>query len=225
MPTATGIPLSMRTFVMAALLPLAFPLSANDGQNAYRLLTLDGYKVKWGEQTLGVRASISYAFADETLRFEEARNCGVLVPMTVLSGQHLSMETLTQETAAAFRVWERAANLSFHQVEDAREADIVLGAQGQPRGRAFANVTYGPGLKEGVRGIDQALVCLNLDHPRPSGQLMGFRYTEAFAELQPGDLDGVRSPVWLALPATSLYHRNPATTMPIRHNWPLWAQT
>lgn len=223
MPTATGDPFFMRLLMMAALLPLAFSLSANDGPNEYRLLTLDGYKVKWGEQTLGVGASISYAFADETLRYEEARNCGVLAPMKVLSGQHLSMETLTQETAAAFRVWERAANLSFHQVEDAREADIVLGAQGQPRGRAFANVSYGPGLKEGVRGIDQALVCLNpehqwkvgfdgntdvydirytliheighaigLDHPGPSGQLMGFRYTEAFAELQPGDLDGVR---------------------------------
>ena len=33
---------------------------------------------------------------------------------------------------------------------------------------------------------------IGLDHPGPSGQLMGFRYTEDFAELQPGDLKGVR---------------------------------
>ncbi|WP_227712332.1 matrixin family metalloprotease [Marinobacter zhanjiangensis] len=33
---------------------------------------------------------------------------------------------------------------------------------------------------------------IGLDHPGPSGQVMGFRYTEAFPELQPGDLRGVR---------------------------------
>lgn len=133
------------------------------------------------------------------------------------------METLVREAAAAFRVWERAAGLSFHKVDDARDADIVLGAQGQPRGRAFANVAYAPESQEGVRAIEQSLVCLNpdhkwkvgfngdknvydirytliheighaigLDHPGPSGQVMAFRYTEAFADLQPGDLRGVQ---------------------------------
>lgn len=33
---------------------------------------------------------------------------------------------------------------------------------------------------------------IGLDHPGPEGQLMGFRYTEAFADLQPGDLRGIR---------------------------------
>jgi hypothetical protein len=114
--------------------------------------------------------------------------------------------------------------LSFHEVSDVRDADIVFGAQGRPRGRAFANVAYAPyDPKEGVRTIEKALVCLNpehewkvgfdgnedvydirytliheighaigLDHPGPSGQVMGFRYTEAFSELQSGDLYGVR---------------------------------
>ncbi len=208
---------------MAAFLPLPLPLPAEEREDGYRLLELEGYKVKWGEQTLGVGARISYAFADETLHFDNARNCRDLVPMKSLSGKDLSLETLARETAAAFRVWERAADLSFYQVADARDADIILGAQGQPRMQAFANVSYGPDEKSGVRVIEQALVCLNpehkwkvgfggdkdvydirytliheighaigLDHPGPSGQVMGFRYTEAFAELQPGDLRGVR---------------------------------
>ncbi|MCG2581342.1 MAG: matrixin family metalloprotease [Marinobacter sp.] len=208
---------------MAAVLPLSFPLPADDGEDGYQLLELDGYKVKWGEQTLGVGATITYAFADETLRFDEARNCRDLAPMKALSGPNLPFETLAREAAEAFRVWERAADLTFQWVADVRDADIILGAQGQPRMRAFANVSYAPEVKEGVRAIDQALVCLNpdqkwkvgfggdenvydirytliheighaigLDHPGPSGQVMGFRYTEAFPELQPGDLRGIR---------------------------------
>ncbi|MFO7529940.1 MAG: matrixin family metalloprotease [Marinobacter sp.] len=223
MRTATGPHFSIRMLILAALLPLSFPVPAEDGEAGYRLLELDGYKVKWGSQSFGVGARVSYAFADRKLRFDDARNCGDLAPMKALSGQALSHETLVRETAAAFRVWERAANLSFYQVSNVQDADIILGAQGQPRMRAFANVTYAPEEKDGVRTIKQALVCLNpdhkwkvgfdgntdvydlrytliheighalgLDHPGPSGQLMGFRYTEDFPELQPGDLRGIR---------------------------------
>jgi hypothetical protein len=213
---------------MAVLLLLALPSTAEKstpekGEGGYRLLELDGYKVKWGARRLGVGARISYAFAEETLEFADARNCGVLAPMKRLAGQDIPLETLKRETAAAFRVWERAADLAFYPVANARDADIVIGAQGQPRSRAFANVSYGPGEREGVRTIDQSLVCLNpeqkwkvgfggdtdvydirytliheighaigLDHPGPSGQVMGFRYTEAFPGLQPGDLSGIR---------------------------------
>jgi hypothetical protein len=217
--TRTPVP----ALIINVILTLAFPLLAHADDDGYRLLELDGYKVKWGNQQLGVGASVSYAFADATLRFDDARNCRDLAPIATVLGEDLSMETLAHETAAAFQVWERAAGLSFYQVADARDADIVLGAQGQPVGRAFANVSYAPDLHEGVRAIKQALVCLNpdhewkvgfdgdqdvydirytliheighaigLDHPGPSGQLMGFRYTEDFDNLQPGDLRGVQ---------------------------------
>lgn len=215
--------LSTLTLIVASLLSLAFMLPAHASDGGYRLLEMDGHKVKWGDRQLGTGASVSYAFAGESLRFDDAINCGDLAPMASLAGENLSMETLTRETAAAFRVWERAAGLSFHKVDDVRDADIILGAQGQPRGRAFANVSYAPEPVKGVRAIDQSLVCLNpelewkvgfdgdedvydirytlvheightigLDHPGPSGQVMAFRYTEAFGGLQPGDLHGVQ---------------------------------
>lgn len=223
MRSVTRSTLSILALIIAGLLPLAFPLSVHASEGGYRLLELDGYKVKWGDRRLGEGARISYAFAGKALRFDDARNCRDLAPIEALSGESLSMETLARETAAAFRVWERAAGLSFYEVDDARDADIILGAQGQPSGRAFANVSYAAGPEEGVRAIEQALVCLNpdhewkvgfdgdediydirytliheighaigLDHPGPSGQVMAFRYTEAFDDLQPGDLRGIQ---------------------------------
>lgn len=111
MRTVTGARPLLRMLIMATLLPWPFPLLADNGEDGYRLLELDGYKVKWGEHTLGVGASISYAFADETLRFDDARNCRDLAPMRMLSEQALPFETLVRETAEAFRVWERAADL------------------------------------------------------------------------------------------------------------------
>jgi hypothetical protein len=212
-----------RALVVAALLPVALPAYGDEAEAGYRLLELDGFKVKWGHHELGVGASVSYAFADQAMRFDNARNCADLAPMEALAGPTLSFEALKREAEAAFRVWERAANLAFHRVDDPRDANIVLGAQGSPVGRAFANVSYGPAAKDGVRLIDQALVCLNpdqkwkigfdgntevydirytliheighavgLDHPGPEGQIMGFRYTEMIAGLQPGDLHGIR---------------------------------
>jgi len=223
MQTVTNAGLAMRALLATVLLSLAAPLLASDGDAAYRLLELDGYKVKWGEQTLGGGASISYAFADQTMRFDNTRNCSDMAPMTALSTPALPLEVLEHETASAFRTWERVANLSFHQVDDARDADIVIGAQAQPVGRAFANVAYAPGPQGNVRLIEQALVCMNperewkvgfdgdtdvydirytliheighavgLDHPGAEGQVMGFRYTEAFTDLQPGDVRGIR---------------------------------
>ena len=53
MRSGTGARLSAGVCVMAVLLPWALPLSAQDGDGGYRLLELDGYKVKWGEPQLG----------------------------------------------------------------------------------------------------------------------------------------------------------------------------
>lgn len=158
-------PLPLLILILVEFLLLAFSQPVHSsGEGGYRLLKLDGYKVKWGDRRLGTGASVSYAFAGKSLRFDNTRNCTDLASIETLFEQNLSMETLSRETAAAFRVWERAAGLTFHEVSDTRDADIVLGVQGKPRGRAFANVSYGPDAEDGVRAIEQALVCLNPEH-------------------------------------------------------------
>ncbi len=196
---------------------------ADASESGYRLLELDGHIVKWGDPRLGVGASISYAFTHEPMRFDGALNCSEMAPVDQLYGKNLSIEKLRLEAASAFRAWEQAGDLRFHEVGDAAEADIVIGALGLPGGRAYANVAYAPEPHDGVRAIEQALVCLNpvhewkvgfdgnqdiydirhtliheighaigLDHPGPGGQVMGFRYTEAFDNLQPGDRRGAQ---------------------------------
>lgn len=223
MRSLTDFHLPALSLIIAGLLTLFLPVPALASDGGYLLLELDGYKVKWGEQRLGESARVSYAFANENMQFDDARNCGDLAPVETLFGENLTMEALVRETAAAFQVWQRAAGLSFHQIDDVRDADIILGVQSQPRGRAFANVSYTAEPRNGIRSIKKALVCLNpdhkwkvgfdgneniydirytliheighaigLDHPGPSGQVMGFRYTETFSDLQPGDLRGVQ---------------------------------
>jgi hypothetical protein len=211
---------------LALVCPLAIGSAtatiSSDG--SFRLLKLDGYHVKWGDSALGAGATVSYAFVDSLRHFDGARNCRELVPMDGLAMRHgISQATLQEEAAAAFRVWEEAANITFVPVDDPDRADILIGAQGQPVGRAYANVEYQPGSTDGVRAISQALICLNpdqrwkvgfdgdiqvydirytlvheighaigLDHPGPSGQLMSFRYSEEYSDLQSGDFRGVQ---------------------------------
>jgi predicted Zn-dependent protease len=135
---------------------------SSDG--SFRLLRLDGYHVKWGENALGAGATVSYAFVDVPMRFDGARNCRELVPMTDLATRNgISEATIHAETAAAFRAWEEAANITFTLVDDPEQADILIGAQDQPVGRAYANVKYQSGSSDGVKAIDRALVCLNPD--------------------------------------------------------------
>ncbi|WP_290648214.1 matrixin family metalloprotease [Aquisalimonas sp.] len=221
--TATKSGVALRLALACLLTAGAALAGPNDNSVDFRLLELDSHYVKWGGHTLGTGAEITYAVANETMRFEDTRNCGKLAPLDKLAARsNIAWATLEDEMKAAFRAWEAVADLTFTAMEDPTHANIVIGAQVHPTGRAFANVTYAPGSKNGVKVIDQALVCLNpeqpwkvgfdgntdvydirytlvheightigLDHPGPSGEVMSFRYEEAFRDLQPGDIRGV----------------------------------
>lgn len=134
----------------------------SDSDDSFRLLELDGHHVKWGANALGTGASVSYAFVNAPMHFDGARNCVGLVPLSDLAARNgISEATIDAETAAAFRAWEAAADITFTAVDDPEQADILIGAQSRPVGRAYANVTYQPGISNGVKAIDQSLVCLN----------------------------------------------------------------
>lgn len=206
-------------FVLAAV---GLTFAGARAEEPFLLLKLDGAYVKWGSPALGTGATVRYALLDRNADYPGARNCRSMVPLEpVLQRQGIAFERLKAEAAAAFAMWEQAADIRFEATDDPAEADILIGGQRNPRGRAFANVDFRSEDRGATRRIEKALICLNqaerwkvgfggdgsaydlrytiaheighaigLNHPGPSGQLMGFRYAETFRALQPGDLTG-----------------------------------
>lgn len=200
----------------------ALALDRNRDFPPFLLLKLDGAYVKWGTPVLGTGATVRYAFVTTDTRFSGVRNCEAMTTLDApLQKFGIQPAQIRSETAAAFALWERAANIKFEAASDIEQADILIGGQLSPRGRAFANVFYRNADGGATRRIDKSLICLNqtrpwkvgfggdpdaydlrytiaheighaigLNHPGPSGQLMGFKYAEGFRTLQAGDLDG-----------------------------------
>lgn len=143
----------------------AEPLSAAaDKAGIYRIIELKGGKVKWGGPMLGTGAAVTYAFVTEPTAFSEARNCRAIEPMDVLLARSgVSQSLYEAEAAKAFDAWSAVANIEFHRVSDADAADILIGAQAKPVGRAFTNVSYTRHTASAVRPLDKSLICLNPD--------------------------------------------------------------
>lgn len=187
----------------------------------FRLLDLENQTVKWQSPRFGEPAAISYAFVREATTTPHARNCAkMLPPERAYQRSKISDAAFRHEVAAAFRMWERVANIAFHEAASPDTADILIGAQAVPVGRAFTNVAL-KGSKVGRKVIARSLICLNprqpwkigfdgnlgvydlrytlaheighaigLDHPSAAGQLMSYRYDEKQKGLQPGDISG-----------------------------------
>lgn len=134
------------------LLPwiVASVLTGVDDAGARALLRADGHSLKWGSQTAGTGAVITYALlavpyavpAGKTTLSRD--NCGAMRPFNEIinSSPVVSQEAVRHELRLAFSAWSEVADIRFVEVEDAREANIVIGATNQPIGRAFANLSY-----------------------------------------------------------------------------------
>jgi hypothetical protein len=138
--------------------------------------------------------------------FPGAINCGAMVPIgPLLDASRIERERFHQEVAAAFGLWEAAAGVRFVESADTRVADILIGAQANPRGFAFTNVDHDrTGLTPvsaspaQVRHIEKSLICLNPTKLWKIGfdgnlDVYDVRYTiahEVGHALQPGDVAG-----------------------------------
>ncbi len=121
----------------ASLMPV------NAGEEMYRLLRLDGTLVKWGQPQIGMGANISYAIVKRAMTFQDARNCADLDPLSQYTHTlGIPLSRIQMELETAFRMWEDVANVHFYPAASADEADILIGAQAVPQGRAYANVWY-----------------------------------------------------------------------------------
>jgi hypothetical protein len=233
-----GVTVALAMAAAAAALP-----GGAYAADTYELLTLDGHKVKWGEPVLGTGATVTYGFVDASTHSAGARNCRDMVPLDgLIAAAGVTPRQFRAEAAAAFAMWEAVADVRFRFTDDPDRAQILIGAQAQPRGSAFANVEYDERAGAGTRPIERSLICLSprrgwkvgfggnserydfrytlaheighaigLDHPGPSGQLMSFRYAEAFRGPQPGDIAG----------AVALYGRSDMPlTVAVPPTWP-----
>jgi Matrixin len=156
----------------------------------YRLLQLNGNLVKWGKPVLGEGAVITWALLDKASRYPDALNCRSMVPLAPnLPHGPADAGAAVGELRRAFDSWSSAADISFRMIDDPEKADILIGAQAIPTGRAFSSVAYGgedgapersvaakalsPSGRQGaglgssapdsqsVKSIRQSLICLN----------------------------------------------------------------
>lgn len=147
----------------AVVVSTAFPfVGVVAQQRDFQLLRLGNGFVKWGDPSLGSGATINYSFVSRPTHVADARNCGDIVPIGgLLAASQVSWQAFRVEVSQALAMWERAADVRFSYVEDAESADILIGAQGAPRGHAFTNVAYDRDDGARVGRLTQSLVCLN----------------------------------------------------------------
>ena len=128
--------------VLCLLLGLIATLAAPAAIAAdFRLLVIDGLRVKWGAPEPGAGADVSYGFATQRMTFPDAVNCAELAPMRGLAKAWAGDTTrLERLLAGAFAIWSREADLRFRPAGTDESPDILIGAQGRPKRIAFANI-------------------------------------------------------------------------------------
>ena len=132
----------------------------------YRLLRFTGAPMKWGTGRLGTGAVVTWRVPERDRSFEGARNCGAITPIeNALASSRIERAAFLAEMRAAMRMWEDVADITFREARQGERADLVLGSQLNPRGRAFTNVSATRMVKVGanrrVDRLDQAVICLN----------------------------------------------------------------
>lgn len=149
--------------MVVALALLAAPTSVSAQRPFFQPLVLDGGKVKWQSTALAAGAVVTYAFAARATITPGARNCGEMHPLRQLSGTSATIDLRAIRSALqrALERWERVADLRFVETSDEASANIVIGEQSVPVGRAFANVATRGDVRNGVKEIDRSLVCIN----------------------------------------------------------------
>jgi hypothetical protein len=127
----------------------------------FRLLDFGGVYVRWGGNGSDP-VTVTYAFVEKDVAFPDARNCVAMVPMYgLLADSGVKSEAFHAEVVAAFEMWERVANIRFAPAASGAKPGILIGAQRDPVGHAYADVAYAQSVNGNVRPIERSLICLN----------------------------------------------------------------
>lgn len=174
---------------MVALLLIG---AASASAFAGALLEVDGRLLKWIPATPGAKAVVTYAVLKAPYALPGGRrilspdNCSSMHAFSdiVSASPGISADEALRALREGFAAWEAVADIAFVEVSNPLDANIVVGAQDFPVGRAFTNLSYfsghgfspvekalgGPGPSSkppearasgGVSAIEQSYVCLN----------------------------------------------------------------
>jgi hypothetical protein len=128
----------------------------------FRVLKLQGHQVRWRPPAEGSPRVITYRLVTESMAFPGARNCRGLTRLDGLAARStVPVTAIKGEVEAAFAMWAAAANVRFEEAARGAPADILIGAQAEPEGWAFADVFFDAASADAVKPISQALICLN----------------------------------------------------------------
>lgn len=158
----------LRSLAKRALAVLALACASSVAQAAelvaFRPLVLQGSHVKWSaDPTSGV--ALTYAFVETAVTTPDASNCRDIAPLArVLHTSALDLASVRRAFAAAAERWQRVANIRFTETTDQAAANILIGEQMQPVGRAFANVALRDARGGSPREIARSTICLNPEH-------------------------------------------------------------
>jgi len=157
-----SLPKSLLPLLAGALMVYCVTPASSGTIKDYRELILDGHQLKWGAPVLGAGAVVTYALADKAMTFVGARNCKSIAPVDgVLAANRVDEKAFQAELAAALAGWQAVADISFRPA-DPVSADIIIGAEVEPLGRAFTNVVYDEASSgSGPRRLRQSVICLN----------------------------------------------------------------
>ncbi len=132
-----------------------------DLAESFKALRLEGNLVRWRKPTHGDLV-ISYRVLTAPEAFPGARNCRKMTVLDdLIADSGVADTALREEIAAAFAMWEDVAGLTFQEAAPDAPADILIGAQAEPEGWAFADVFYDAASPDRIKPISQALICLN----------------------------------------------------------------
>jgi hypothetical protein len=136
--------------------------SAGDASN-FKILKLEGNSVRWHKSGAGFQTPVvTYSLVSDSVDFPGARNCRKMTSLDELTASsQVAMAAMREEISAAFAMWESVAGISFREAVDPAKADILIGAQVEPEGWAFADVFYDARSPDEIKPISRSLVCLN----------------------------------------------------------------
>lgn len=127
----------------------------------FEVLRLNGELVRWFPRENG-KFIVSYAVADREIVTPGAVNCtAVRAPRTMIAAAGIDDARLRAIIERAFATWAHVADISFVAAANAADADVIIGEQVHPVGRAFANIVPGPARAGGFRQISKGAICFN----------------------------------------------------------------